>query len=77
MEGAQVLVDAERDPHPLDPQLGGGPGLGLGSEQHAMGAGLGDAEQDRLIPRVYEAMEDRAPKARQAVEPRPARQAKR
>jgi hypothetical protein len=57
IERSQVLVDAERKAHTLDPPLRCRPLARLGAEQHPVGCKLGDANDDRLLAGVQQSTE--------------------
>ena len=68
IERPQVLVDPERESHPLDPPFGGVAVLGLGPEQDPISRQLGDPDRDRLSAGVQEAVQDTVAGPRESVE---------
>ena len=67
VELSQVLVDAEGKPHPLDCPLGRRAVIGLRPEKHPTCAWLRDANDDRALLVVQEAMQYPIPYPSQAV----------
>ena len=71
MEGAQVLVDAEREAHPRDPVAAASRRARARAEQHAVGRGLRDAHEHGLLLVVQQALEHAAAAAQHAVHAAP------
>ena len=67
MEGAEVLIDAQRDPHPLDRPFRGVALVGTGGEHDAVGGRLGDAHKDRLVAGVQQPLKHPAANPGQPV----------
>jgi len=77
MEVTQIMVNTERAPQLLDASLGGLPISRLRAEQHLIARELGDADANRLLAHVHQAMQDPAAYAHQPVHRAVAREAKR
>ena len=72
VEGAQVVVDAEREAHALQSLLGHVGAVGPGHEHHAIARGLADADDRGDALDVHEPLEAAvAPAAHHAVAPGP------
>jgi 2-hydroxychromene-2-carboxylate isomerase len=76
MEGAQILIDAQREAHTRDPVRGGPMRARACTEQYAVGRGLRRAHEHGLLLVVQQALEHAAAAAQNAVHAA-ARQAKR
>jgi hypothetical protein len=68
VKGAEVLIDAERDPHPFDPPLSRVAVIRIGGEYDAVGGRLGDAHNHRLLAGVQQPLEHAAAHPGQAIE---------
>ena len=60
VERPQVLVDPEGGAHPLDPPFGDLAAIGLGAEQHPVGAKLSHPDHHRLVAAVQQPVQDPA-----------------
>ena len=73
MEGAEVVVDAEGEAHPVDRALRRGLVGRLGTEQDAIGCCLGDADDGRMPVDVQQALADAVAPPRDPVSGAPDR----
>jgi len=68
VERAEILIDAQGDPHPFDAPLGRVAVVGLRSEQDPVQSRLGDADQHLRLADVKQPLEYAVTSPRQPVE---------